>query len=217
MSSIVISSSTSKQAKDGDKKKMNKKIIYIAIVSMFLLTGFTSFSAIGIESDVKTSGDELPDFVTIEITNISFVTEWLWYYIDFDITFKNNGPEYTGDISVEAFVDGERDGPVLTWCNRTFKEGQEYTRRFLCEEWPRDREQHELTFILDYGSGGMDGYLDGTNHGKIEESDEANNYIQITTQYENSLSRPHLPRFLGRFTILGRLLSLPILTKLIKI
>jgi len=200
---------------------MRKKIITIAIISIFILTGIESLAAVDVKENIKSSEDELPDFTIVEIKNIYFERILWMRLINFDLTIKNNGADFIGLLSWNSFIDGIDPD----WYHSPESQGR-YEREVSIpsgetliigtdQEWPYDKLEHELTVVVDYKFfTELDGYITGEAHGEIEELNETNNYYQINAQYkykDKTLASTLYSRFLARFPnilqILERLLK----------
>jgi hypothetical protein len=199
---------------------VKRKITVIGIIITFLLTAFASLSAVGNETQIKSSGKELPDFEIIELSNVH-IKHLLWIrVIAFDLKIKNNGADFEGKLSWNCFIDGidpdwytapSSQGRYIL--DVTILEGETITIS-TDQEWPYDRKEHELAVVVDYEFfTELEGYITGEEHGEIEELDETNNYYLINHQYKIKSSPNHrIPRFLdlfpNAFPLLRKLLGL---------
>jgi len=175
---------------------MNKKIICIAIISMFLLTSVVSLSALGakVESSEQATinGDDRPDFIVSGV-HYSFVPGPC--DISVKIVLSNIGnPTDITVVPIKFWLEGFEDSAVET----TVDLGQWTTPNKWAGIWGIDKPDSKLIYTLIVE-------IDPDN--VIPELDDYNNIGSKDIIFPPKARNIHSFDFFARFPIFARLLQ----------
>ena len=185
-----------KQAEDGEQEEMIKKIIAIAIISMFLLTGFTTVSAVEIKADVPepalASSDDEPDFIVSGV-HYSFVPGPCDIRVKIVLSNIGNPTDITV-VPIKFWLEGFEDSAV----ENTVDLGQWTTPNKWAGIWGIDKPDSKLIYTLIVE-------IDPDN--EIPELDDENNIGSKNIIFPPKARNIHSFDFFARFPIFARLLQ----------
>jgi len=193
-------------------KYMKNKIFSIFLICLFVISVFFSYLPFASGLNVElSSNNNTPDFVLSPDEKANYHISWSdgLNYPEMYCVAYNMGEDYVGGkpIYVGIFVDDNQEPSQIFG----LKKDPWIKGNFCCsgikniEDYPHDRENHTLTYVVDYVEGTtVDDYLNKKEIGQVYEGEDGeyeNNVFTITI-YHACRIYGHVVNLLG-FSIPG--------------